>query len=215
MTLSLLETLVSLDSEEVMVELVLKHLFPCSHVMLSQRRRLREVDPYSPSALRFLSLSPSCCSVRSSPLPVQPQSLQSAQTPAYGLRPEESLYGNYHAYLCDAKSRIETCAKNCSRWSQTYNGDETKLYNILNISSNKSSAINKNENCDKTGDSLQSLGDSSGYNSFAMKGSPETTPENEPEDEKKEEVHKSFTSNDKVPRSMASLEPFNSTPDIG
>lgn len=216
-TLALLETLINLDCEEVMVELVLKHLVPCTHVMLSQRRRLTEIDPYTPSAQRFLSLSPSCCSSRSDPVPSRSRSLQSVQTHVYGLRPEESLYGNYHAYLCDAKSKIESCAKNCKQWSRPYDGEDSKIVNIVDAGRRKCSAIT-NDNCDKTsGDSLQSAGDSSGYNSFATKGSPETTPENETEDEKKEDFQKPDAAEPESGiRSGPYLDPYNNaTPDIG
>lgn len=58
MTLALFETLVDLNCEDVMLELVLRHLVPCSHVMLSQRSRVRYVDPYCRSADKLLSLVP-------------------------------------------------------------------------------------------------------------------------------------------------------------
>lgn len=61
-TLALFETLVDLNCEDVMLELCLASLAPCSHVMLSQRRRLlRDLDPFGRSAEKFLSLSPDCC----------------------------------------------------------------------------------------------------------------------------------------------------------
>lgn len=45
-----------------MLELCLGALAPCSHVMLSQRRRLlRDLDPFGRCAEKFLSLVPSCC----------------------------------------------------------------------------------------------------------------------------------------------------------
>lgn len=208
-TLSLLETLINLDSEEVMVELILKHLAPCNHVMISQRRRLREVEPYASNAFKFLSLSPSCCSMRSVPVPSRAHLPVSSQSYAYGLRPEESLYGNYHAYLCDAKSKIESCSKNCKNWSQAYDGEEPKII-VFNSAAEKSSAI-KSENCDKNGDSMQSIGDSSGYNSFPAKESVDTSPE----DEKKEDVAKACVNADRMTRSNSFLETCSVTSDIG
>ena len=211
-TLSLLETLINLDSEDVMVELILKHLAPCNHVMISQRRRLREIEPYASSALKFLSLSPVCCSVKTFSVPSRtrlPVSSQ-PQSYAYGLRPEESLYGNYHAYLCDAKSKIESCAKNCENWSQPYDGEDPKTTIVLSSNMRKNSAI-KNENCDnnKNGDSMQSIGES-GYNSFPAKESLDTSPE----DEKKDEFGKSSNNNEKMTRSNSFLE-ASITSDIG
>lgn len=47
-----------LNFEDIMLELVLRHLVPCTHVMLSQRSRVRHIDPYCRSADKFLSLAP-------------------------------------------------------------------------------------------------------------------------------------------------------------
>lgn len=38
-----------------------RYLLPCTHVMLSQRRAIRETDMYGKSADKFLSLIPECC----------------------------------------------------------------------------------------------------------------------------------------------------------
>ncbi|KAK6626133.1 hypothetical protein RUM43_006438 [Polyplax serrata] len=207
-TLSLLETLINLDSEEVMVELILKHLVPCNHVMLSQRRRLREVEPYASSALKFLSLSPACCSLRAVPMPPRIRLPASTQSYAYGLRPEESLYGNYHAYLCVAKTKIESCSKNCRNWSESYDGEESAAFNS---SIRKFSAI-KSENCDRNGDSMLSIGESSGYNSFPAKESLETSPETE---RKEESAGKTSVNSDRMSRSNSLLETCSVTSDIG
>lgn len=40
---------------------------PCTHVMLSQRRAVRETDLYGKSADKFLSLIPECCRITSAP----------------------------------------------------------------------------------------------------------------------------------------------------
>ncbi|XP_037344860.2 FHF complex subunit HOOK-interacting protein 1B isoform X2 [Pungitius pungitius] len=60
-SLSLFRTLLSLNCEDVMLQLVLRYLLPCTHVMLSQRRAIRETDLYGRSADKFLSLIPECC----------------------------------------------------------------------------------------------------------------------------------------------------------
>ncbi|XP_076231209.1 FHIP family protein AGAP011705 isoform X2 [Calliopsis andreniformis] len=142
-TLALFETLVNLNCEDVMLELCLGALSPCSHVMLSQRRRLRDIDPFGRAAEKFLSLTPSCCSslasfnFQFSSLPnsithekhanTTFESLKSLPTSInYGARLSDSLYGNYHAYLCDARQKIKACRIACSNWSYQYNGELPK-----------------------------------------------------------------------------------------
>ncbi|KAL0113035.1 hypothetical protein PUN28_012339 [Cardiocondyla obscurior] len=140
-TLALFETLVNLNCEDVMLELCLGALNPCSHVMLSQRSRLRDIDPFGRAAEKFLSLTPRCCILTS--LESQPNSLPSVapsifdrhtyttsdsmtSLPAsinYGTKLSDSLYGNYHAYLCDARQKIKACRIACSNWSCQYDGN--------------------------------------------------------------------------------------------
>lgn len=59
-TLALFKTLLDFNCEDFMLELVLKYLIPCTHVMVSQRSRLRDVDVYSQTAEKLLSLVPTC-----------------------------------------------------------------------------------------------------------------------------------------------------------
>ncbi|KAJ0070436.1 hypothetical protein NL108_010552, partial [Boleophthalmus pectinirostris] len=66
-SLSLFRTLLSLHCEDVMLQLVLRYLLPCTHVMLSQRRAIRETDLYGKSANKFLSLIPECCRQSTAP----------------------------------------------------------------------------------------------------------------------------------------------------
>ncbi|XP_062983392.1 FHF complex subunit HOOK-interacting protein 1B [Elgaria multicarinata webbii] len=68
-SLSLFRTLLSLNCEDVLLQLVLRYLIPCSHVMLSQKRAVKEVDLYGKAAGKFLSLIPQCCRPESLPLP--------------------------------------------------------------------------------------------------------------------------------------------------
>lgn len=175
-TLALFETLVDLNCEDIMLELVFRHLVPCTHVMLSQRRRVRDTEPYCRSSDKFLSLSPACCNLSvpavrppaaldcaphsvispSPSLPAmltpfahhrrsasfsehQPVSLPSTSV-LYGLKAGESLYGNYHAYLCEARRRIKECAAACVNWTYPYDG-ENPPHDALN-------AKKDNRNCD-------------------------------------------------------------------
>lgn len=61
-TMALFRTLLDFNCEDIMLELVLKYLVPCSHVMVSQRSRVCDIDLYSCAAEKFLSLIPACCS---------------------------------------------------------------------------------------------------------------------------------------------------------
>lgn len=133
-----------------MLELCLGALNPCSHVMLSQRSRLRDIDPFGRAAEKFLSLTPRCCSVFTS-LDSQTNSLPSTVSydrygyvvsdsmkslPAsinYGTRLSDSLYGNYHAYLCDARQKIKACRIACSNWSCHYDGNLSQNSNTGSI----------------------------------------------------------------------------------
>jgi len=132
-----------------MLELCLGALNPCSHVMLSQRSRLRDIDPFGRAAEKFLSLTPRCCSTFTSP-DSQTNSLPNTASctydkygsdslkslPAsinYGARTSDSLYGNYHAYLCDARQKIKACRIACSNWSCQYDGNLPRSSNTSSI----------------------------------------------------------------------------------
>ncbi|XP_011860884.1 PREDICTED: UPF0518 protein AAEL005291-like isoform X2 [Vollenhovia emeryi] len=151
-TLALFETLVNLNCEDVMLELCLGALNPCSHVMLSQRSRLRDIDPFGRAAEKFLSLTPSCCSVfmssdsQANSLPntvpsthdrhgyTTSDSMKSLPASInYGTRLSDSLYGNYHAYLCDARQKIKACRIACSNWSCQYDGNLLRNSNTSSI----------------------------------------------------------------------------------
>ncbi|XP_077155082.1 FHF complex subunit HOOK-interacting protein 1B [Ranitomeya variabilis] len=60
-SLTLFRTLLNLNCEDVMLQLLLRYLIPCNHVMLSQRRAVKDLDLYSKTADKFLSLIPKCC----------------------------------------------------------------------------------------------------------------------------------------------------------
>ncbi|KAM9805201.1 FHF complex subunit HOOK-interacting protein 1B isoform 2-T2 [Neosynchiropus ocellatus] len=78
-SLSLFRTLLSLNCEDIMLQLVLRYLLPCTHLMLSQRRAIRETDIYGKSANKFLSLIPECCRVS-----VAPSAERDEDTPFWG-----------------------------------------------------------------------------------------------------------------------------------
>uniref|UniRef100_A0A7N4PVT6 FHF complex subunit HOOK-interacting protein 1B n=1 Tax=Sarcophilus harrisii TaxID=9305 RepID=A0A7N4PVT6_SARHA len=68
-SLSLFRTLLNLNCEDVVLQLVLRYLVPCNHVMLSQKRAVRDVDLYGRAADKFLSLIPRCCRHHRAPSP--------------------------------------------------------------------------------------------------------------------------------------------------
>ncbi|KAG8267164.1 hypothetical protein J6590_057003 [Homalodisca vitripennis] len=144
-TLALLETLVDLNCEDVMLELVLRHLVPCSHVMLSQRSRVRHVDPYCRSADKLLSMAPNIPRLEVS---------------------ESSLYGDYQAYLHDARSKIVSCTAATSVWTYPYDGENPPHSGL------PTRPMELPVTADGEADhSLPSADDgSSGYESFALKG---------------------------------------------
>ncbi|KAG8196983.1 hypothetical protein JTE90_013132 [Oedothorax gibbosus] len=57
-TMALFKSLLDLNCEDVLFELVLRYLIPCTHVMVSQRSRVRDMDLYNQAADKFLSLIP-------------------------------------------------------------------------------------------------------------------------------------------------------------
>ncbi|XP_025833701.1 UPF0518 protein AGAP011705-like [Agrilus planipennis] len=148
-TISLFETIVDLNCEDLMLELVFQHLLPSLHLILSHRQKMLLLDPHCHSFEKFLALAPNCINIE--------------QLPRIDEKPifwnyfggHQTLYGNYHAYLCDARSKITSCQIGCSNWSNSYNGYEVPL------SETNFSEDNVN--------SLPSLGESSGYESLKAK----------------------------------------------
>ncbi|XP_063074446.1 FHF complex subunit HOOK-interacting protein 1A [Engraulis encrasicolus] len=148
-SLALFRTLIGLYCEDVMLQLILRYLIPCNHMMLSQRAVLRERDCYSVSAAKFLSLTPSCCSPDLSPPPLRqldevvwskaadeddeddykamdtekdcPQVDSSG--PSCVIGSEIYMDVSYLHYLYDARSGISRCIRACQVWSAPYDGE--------------------------------------------------------------------------------------------
>uniref|UniRef100_A0A2M4BB40 FHF complex subunit HOOK-interacting protein C-terminal domain-containing protein n=1 Tax=Anopheles marajoara TaxID=58244 RepID=A0A2M4BB40_9DIPT len=57
-TLSLFDSLLSLNCEDIMLELMLKYLLPCKHVPISHRFKINRVDPYTQAVEYFLNITP-------------------------------------------------------------------------------------------------------------------------------------------------------------
>ncbi|XP_065110767.1 FHF complex subunit HOOK-interacting protein 1A [Paramisgurnus dabryanus] len=141
-SLALFRTLIGLYCEDVMLQLIFKYLIPCNHMMLSQRRVLRETDCYSVSAAKFLALTPSCCSPEIiPPLLRQLDSIlwskgidgsHTGTKESEEVLPEEDdcvigseihLDVSYLHYLCDAENSIKNCTQACRVWSAPYDGE--------------------------------------------------------------------------------------------
>ncbi|KAA0722340.1 Protein FAM160A1 [Triplophysa tibetana] len=142
-SLALFRTLIGLYCEDVMLQLIFKYLIPCNHMMLSQRRVLRERDCYSVSAAKFLSLTPSCCSPEIIPPPLRQldsilwskgtDGSQTATNESEEVLPEEDdcvigseihLDVSYLQYLSDAENSIGNCMQACRVWSAPYDGEK-------------------------------------------------------------------------------------------
>ncbi|KAM8765115.1 FHF complex subunit HOOK-interacting protein 1A isoform 1-T1 [Rhynchonycteris naso] len=142
-SLALFRTLIGLHCEDVMLQLVLRYLIPCNHMMLSQRWAVKERDCYSVSAAKLLALTPVCCSSGitltlgnherdyilwskcmhdGSGRVEQPR--PEAFSPAaciveYG----KALDISYLQYLWEAHANILRCMRDCRVWSALYDGD--------------------------------------------------------------------------------------------
>ncbi|XP_026775923.3 FHF complex subunit HOOK interacting protein 1A [Pangasianodon hypophthalmus] len=146
-SLALFRTLIGLYCEDVMLQLILRYLIPCSHLQCKGRRRLRERDCYSSSAAALISLTPSFLMDRpctSPTLPPKPDYILWSKVTegllmgnmgfedlflgvdGFGdsswMNFELLMYKNYLQYLSDARSIIGTSVQACQVWSAPYDG---------------------------------------------------------------------------------------------
>uniref|UniRef100_A0A673X7F1 FHF complex subunit HOOK interacting protein 1A n=1 Tax=Salmo trutta TaxID=8032 RepID=A0A673X7F1_SALTR len=147
-SLALFQTLIGLYCEDVMLQLILRYLIPCNHMMLSQRRVVKERDFYSVSAAKILALTPSCCSPEHSPPPLRQldsilwskgtdssPNTGTMETEETFLEEDGSGYScvigseiyldvNYLHYLYNARLGISSCTRACQVWSAPYDGED-------------------------------------------------------------------------------------------
>lgn len=193
-TLSLFDTIIGLNCEDIMLELLLKFLLPGKHISISCRHKINKVDPTQKSSEFFLELTPDVMKRASH---VQLKHLQKPSEPSsspdvsrtiganwnhYGMFSGDTLYSNYHAYLFDAHHKIAQCKDACSKWSNDYRYQKTSqkhrnhqnVEKIIELLKNflyefntphPNNIVLSSESNDKY-DSLQSIGESSGYESF-------------------------------------------------
>ncbi|XP_012687202.2 FHF complex subunit HOOK interacting protein 1A isoform X2 [Clupea harengus] len=146
-SLALFRTLIGLYCEDVMLQLILRYLVPCNHMMLSQRAVLRERDCYSVSAAKFLSLTPSCCSPDVIPPPLRQlegvlwskagdgahcgdmetdEDCSQVDSSGHSCVIGSEIYMDvsYLHYLYDARGGISKCIRACQVWSAPYDGEK-------------------------------------------------------------------------------------------
>uniref|UniRef100_A0A671QK34 Protein FAM160A1-like n=1 Tax=Sinocyclocheilus anshuiensis TaxID=1608454 RepID=A0A671QK34_9TELE len=145
--LALFRTLIGLYCEDVMLQLILRYLLPCSHLTHTERLRLRERDCYSITASALLSLTPSffipkpCSSPPQTPKPDYILWSKVTEGLLRGNMGMEDLFSggdtvgcsritaseplmhkNYLQYLYDAHRSVCTTVQACNVWSAPYDG---------------------------------------------------------------------------------------------
>ncbi|XP_045503869.1 FHIP family protein AGAP011705 isoform X1 [Colias croceus] len=147
-TLSLMETLIDLNCEDVMIELIFKYLLN-GHHLISHKHKLADPENFREAAIAFLDLQPKCCErplactrqwvddmalsgkrvldlrpgeesrVNGMHGDIAMNNLVQEVCFDYG-NPNETLIGNYHAYLSDSRVEIVTRTIACSNWTSKY-----------------------------------------------------------------------------------------------
>lgn len=134
-TLSLFETLVSFNMEDVMLSLVFRHLISCSFLLPSFRNKLYFSDPHGRAAYKFLSLVPVSCDPPATPVTPRRMSTSPRTPQVFRRSPEQSLSPNmsgpsslssqsYGVYLSDAHNVIRQTHHDCGRWKHRYDGSD-------------------------------------------------------------------------------------------
>ncbi|XP_040823091.1 protein FAM160A1 [Ochotona curzoniae] len=160
-SLALFRTLIGLHCEDVMLQLILRYLIPCHHMMLSQRRAVKERDCYSVSAAKLLALTPVCCSsgitltlgnqerdyilwskcAQDDPGSTEQQSPKEFSPSACIVEYGKALDISYLQYLWEAHSNILHCMRDCRVWSALYDGDSPNPEVLLRNHTEDGSAI--------------------------------------------------------------------------
>ncbi|XP_063776629.1 FHF complex subunit HOOK-interacting protein 1A [Pseudophryne corroboree] len=143
-SLALFRTLIGLHCEDVMLQLILRYLIPCTHMMVSQRWAVKERDCYSASAARFLALTPDCCPKASTDSNgtlernniiysnVTHKDASGHKLPSSCLHEAEytsaeeymeTVDASYLDYLWEAHENILRCVEDCKVWSAPYDGE--------------------------------------------------------------------------------------------
>lgn len=205
-TLALFDTLMSLNDEKLMTDLVLKYLIGAPHIPIAQKHKINKIQAYAKAVDYFLELAPEVMknsnkilAEHSSMDYQQPASMPTLTTTQqtnvsrtiganwnhYGLHSGETLYSNYHAYLYDAHQKIKRTKQMCDHWTENYfykspvkEQPRTKTPNDqlvqmvasflteFNVEPLEEAVNATTASGGKQFDSLQSIGESSGYESI-------------------------------------------------
>ncbi|XP_062373177.1 FHF complex subunit HOOK-interacting protein 1A [Sardina pilchardus] len=139
-SLALFRTLIGLHCEDVMLQLILRFLIPCTHVVSGVRERLRERDCYSSAAAALLSLTPTFLHQNNTQQDCilwtkvtegflkgnmgLDDLLTSSATVGYWrfLGGDSLTDSNYLQYLREAHEVVGACVWACQVWSAPYDG---------------------------------------------------------------------------------------------
>ncbi|XP_018420650.1 PREDICTED: protein FAM160A1 [Nanorana parkeri] len=141
-SLALFRTLIGLHCEDVMLQLILRYLLPCNHMMVSQRWPVKERDCYSASAAKFLALTPDCCTNNTTgnagslernvmmlstirqkePSDPKVSSPSSEVESTFDEEIMQTVDASYLEYLWEAHENILRCVEDCKVWSAPYDG---------------------------------------------------------------------------------------------
>lgn len=142
-TIALFDTLLGLQNEQLMIELILKHLAGAAHIPIAQKHKINKIQAYAKTVDYFLDLTPEVMknsnkilaehkSLEYQPVTAQASNVNTSASASititigtnwnhYGLHTNgDSLYSNYHAYLYDAHQKIKQTKQSCDRWSDNY-----------------------------------------------------------------------------------------------
>lgn len=235
-TLSLFDTLLNLNNEDIMNELILKYVLTAQHVPISQKHKINNIQCYAKTVDYFLDLVPEVMKnsnkisnenssldyqMESQMVPQQNSGPMSLPQPNvsktiganwnhYGLHTGDTLYSNYHAYLFDAHHKIKQCKLACDRWRNCYyykpsntmkDAKRTPNEHLVQMiksfltefpveGASPNSSVDEHSSNGNKMDSLQSIGESSGYESFKYRPEDE---EEQPSSEQKSDF--SFSPN--------------------
>ncbi|CAK1594025.1 unnamed protein product [Parnassius mnemosyne] len=203
-TLSLVETLIDLNCEDVMLELVYKYLLNGHHLVTTYKHRVADPELYRVAAVAFLRLTPKCCTrpLEKTRAWVNEMALSGRRVLDFrrddesgrinGMHgdiamnklvhevnfdygnPSETLFGNYHAYLCNARFEIVSRSIACTNWSAKY---DTVLPQKRETNNNSTKDLKDidNQASGKEQDSLISVC-TSGYDTLKTSGTPDKEP---------------------------------------
>ncbi|XP_013139619.1 PREDICTED: UPF0518 protein GJ17503-like isoform X2 [Papilio polytes] len=201
-TLSLIETLIDLNCEDVILELIYKYLLNGNHLIATYKHRIADPTLYMDAAAAFLNLTPKCCMrplektrawvnelaltgkrvldfrkedderINGVHGDIAMNSLVQEVNFDYG-NPNETLYGNFHAYLCHARFEIVSRTIACTNWSSKYDTISSPKRETNNNSKDLKE-IDGNT-AGKEQDSLISIC-TSGYDTLKTSGTPDKEP---------------------------------------